>query len=874
MLLFPPSGRQIGPRRSAGIGGLLLAGALLIALGEATGMQAQGGSPAAPAHHVSPPKFPAALLPAPAKPDPRRPTSGQGPFALPLGIHPTAVMTNSWTNLYPNLYQVSATAAGDAWAAGEYGHLLHYTGGAWTAVDPPVTRGVDLYNLQMLSPTSGWAAGAHRAFQYDGNAWQDRSNGLTDTLSLQRIAPAAANDVWATMYDYSAPPTATLGHWTGSQWITVTLGITNEVYLSDVAMRSPSDGWAVGSEYDYQAAPSILPRIFHYDGTRWTAATPPSGMDSLDRVWIDPNGDVWTLGPNSQGGSRLYRHRGATWQGWEMPEGAGISDLTFATADDGWAGSSVGILHWDGSSWTVEYRDQPLWSVSAAGGQVWAVGLNDTIVQRSGPGAWSRQRGGPTTATLYGVAPVSPDEAWAVGADGTFLHEISGTWTLLPPAPTLYSSFYDVAMRTPSDGYAVGDGMIAHWNGSAWSLVATPATALLGVTLLPDGTAWAVGAQGAIWHEVNGLWTGQPHPDFGTLYSVAFDSPTHGWAVGGSLGQGGLPAVAVEYSGGAWVDRSQSLPDYTPTLTDLVLTGVGEGWAVSPVGQLLHLHDGVWSLAPVSDYPRLLSIAAEAGGETLAVGYQAAHQVGGVWSSVALPIPYDSSSNGIGLIPGRGGWAVGYNGLILHYAPLQSGQRFYDVPLDSPFAPAIEYLAAHGIVAGYSDNTFRPGAGATRAQVAKMVVTGLGLPITTPATATFSDVPPDNVFYAAVESSAAAGLVTGYTCGGPGEPCDPAQRPYFRPSLGATRGQLAKILTVAKGWAGPLPTTATFADVPAGNVFYAGVEAAAAHGIISGYSCGAAGEPCPGLYFRPSRSVTRGQLSKMLYGAILATDRR
>ncbi|MDQ2806343.1 MAG: S-layer homology domain-containing protein [Chloroflexota bacterium] len=872
MSLLHPAGRQAALRRSVGIGGLLMAGALLIALGGTSATQAQGGSPTPPAHHVSPPKFPAALLPAP-KADPRRPYGGQGPFAVPTRVQPTAVMTGSWTNLYPNLYNVSATAADDAWAGGEYGHLLHYTGGAWTAVDPPVMHGVDLSDLRMLSPNSGWATGGRRAFQYDGNAWQERSTGLTDTLTLQRIAPAAANDVWATIYDYSGPPTPRLGHWTGSQWITVTLDITGEVYLSDVAMRSPSDGWAVGSEYSYQNAPSLLPRIFHYDGTRWTAATPPSSMGSLDRVWIDPNGDVWTLGPNAQGGSRLYRHRGATWQGWDVPEGAWVSALTFTAANDGWAGSSAGILHWDGTSWTVEYRAQPLWSVSAAGGQVWAVGLDDTIVQRSGPAVWSKQRGGPTYATLYGVAPVSPDEAWAVGANGTFLHEISGTWTLLPPDPTLYSSFYDVAMRAPDDGYAVGDGMIAHWNGSAWSLVATPAAVLLGVTLLPDGTAWAVGTQGAIWHEVNGLWSGLAHPEFASLYSVAFDSPTHGWAVGGFTEYGGLQAVLVEYTGGAWLDRSQTLSEYVPLLTDLALTGAGEGWAVSPLGSSLHLHNGAWSVVPLDYYAQLVSIAAEAGGETLAVGSQAAHQVGGVWSSVDLPIQY-THSNGIGLIPGRGGWSVGDGGVILHYMPLQAGQRFYDVPLTSPFAPAIEYLAAHGIVAGYSDNTFRPGAGATRAQLAKMVVTGLSVPITTPTTATFSDVPPDNLFYPAVESSAAAGLVSGYACGGTGEPCDTAHRPYFRPSLGATRGQLAKILTVAKGWNGAPPATATFADVPPGNVFYAGVEAAAAHGIISGYGCGAAGEPCPGLYFRPSRPVTRGQLSKMLYGAILATGNR
>ena len=36
------------------------------------------------------------------------------------------------------------------------------------------------------------------------------------------------------------------------------------------------------------------------------------------------------------------------------------------------------------------------------------------------------------------------------------------------------------------------------------------------------------------------------------------------------------------------------------------------------------------------------------------------------------------------------------------------------------------------------------------------------------------------------------------------------------------------------------------------------------HGVISGYPCGGAGEPCPGTYFRPNNNVTRGQTSKIV----------
>ena len=51
--------------------------------------------------------------------------------------------------------------------------------------------------------------------------------------------------------------------------------------------------------------------------------------------------------------------------------------------------------------------------------------------------------------------------------------------------------------------------------------------------------------------------------------------------------------------------------------------------------------------------------------------------------------------------------------------------------------------------------------------------------------------------------------------------------------------------------------------MPPDNPFYAYIETAYAHNIISGYSCGPS---C--LEFRPGNSATRGQICKIVYLAV------
>lgn len=125
--------------------------------------------------------------------------------------------------------------------------------------------------------------------------------------------------------------------------------------------------------------------------------------------------------------------------------------------------------------------------------------------------------------------------------------------------------------------------------------------------------------------------------------------------------------------------------------------------------------------------------------------------------------------------------------------------HFSDVPPTNVFYGYIETAYTEGIISGYSDGTYRPSVPVTRGQIAKIVVRARGLVLLTPATPTFADVAADNVFYGAIETALAHGIIVGYDCGGPGEPCDSTQRPYYRPAALATRAQLCKMAYQAFG---------------------------------------------------------------------------
>ncbi len=164
------------------------------------------------------------------------------------------------------------------------------------------------------------------------------------------------------------------------------------------------------------------------------------------------------------------------------------------------------------------------------------------------------------------------------------------------------------------------------------------------------------------------------------------------------------------------------------------------------------------------------------------------------------------------------------------------------------------------------DGTFRPGNLVTRGQLAKIVSNAAGF--TEPATTQqFEDVPVGSTFHEFIWRLTVRGYVTGYPCGGPGEPCGAGSLPYFRPNANVTRGQMSKIVSEAAGYS-DTPSGQQFQDVAENSTFYVWIWRLANRTIMSGYDCGGAGEPCVGPgnlpYFRPGNTASRGQASKVV----------
>src|SRR5579859_235214 len=91
-------------------------------------------------------------------------------------------------------------------------------------------------------------------------------------------------------------------------------------------------------------------------------------------------------------------------------------------------------------------------------------------------------------------------------------------------------------------------------------------------------------------------------------------------------------------------------------------------------------------------------------------------------------------------------------------------QTFGDVPPADPFWLYIERAAAHGVISGYGNGTYQPGNAVTRGQVAKLVSNAAGYSDLIPAAQqTFGDVPPADPFWLYVERAAAHGVISGYS---------------------------------------------------------------------------------------------------------------
>src|SRR3954469_10920934 len=114
-----------------------------------------------------------------------------------------------------------------------------------------------------------------------------------------------------------------------------------------------------------------------------------------------------------------------------------------------------------------------------------------------------------------------------------------------------------------------------------------------------------------------------------------------------------------------------------------------------------------------------------------------------------------------------------------------SGQQFDDMPIGSTYYTYTFRLVSRGVMGSYQCGGvgepcmppgnlpyFRPNNNATRGQISKIVSNAAGF-IEPVSGQTFEDVAPGSTFYDFIERLVSRGVMSGYPCGGVGEPCNP-----------------------------------------------------------------------------------------------------
>lgn len=269
-------------------------------------------------------------------------------------------------------------------------------------------------------------------------------------------------------------------------------------------------------------------------------------------------------------------------------------------------------------------RRHPSWTVTpAAGGSadvtavsaasatdVWSVGgfaHGPLALHWDGTG-WTRVDA-PTPGTqpeFLGVATLGTHDAWAVGGylndttevERTLVAHWDGTgWTRVASPSHGYSELSGVSFATRDSGWAVGGSLIEHWNGSDWSTVPHPARvhALTAVDALSRHNVWAVGR--GIYHWNGTRWTTVAHPArTGRFAGVSATSRSDVWAVGDVCPKHGTCTSLTEHWDGArWTRVASPNPRAQTTLAAVDARARDDVWAVgaaldSPAGHLVVLH--------------------------------------------------------------------------------------------------------------------------------------------------------------------------------------------------------------------------------------------------------------------------------------------
>ncbi|HXU06479.1 MAG TPA: hypothetical protein VN903_36235, partial [Polyangia bacterium] len=357
--------------------------------------------------------------------------------------------------------------------------------------------------------------------------------------------------------------------------------------------------WASG---DYVVAVATDGSVLSWSNT---ALSSDATLAPLVAAWASGNGDVFAVG-----GTTVQHWDGRRWSATVVTDpsiptfnlsavwGSGPRDV-FAV------GTAGAIFHWDGTAWS------PFASPGTADLKgVWVSGPNDFYVVGSVSGTgvifhWRTDHwipimpiGGPPGA-LEAVWGSGLIDVFAVGAPlvfvegsyglGVVAHYDGTPWSLSAiPAPASFTEFgvlHAVWGTGPNNAFAVGDfGALAHFDGSSWSVVESGVKKTLWTVAGNSASDVFVGGD-AFLHLRAGLWEPIALPAAASIRGLAV-SPARVEIVG-SMGAMNLDRRQVTCVGperncqDGWDDDCDGLadaadPDCAGKITELCANGIDD----------------------------------------------------------------------------------------------------------------------------------------------------------------------------------------------------------------------------------------------------------------------------------------------------------
>lgn len=303
---------------------------------------------------------------------------------------------------------------------------------------------------------------------------------------------------------------------------------------------------------------------------------------------------------------------------------------------------------------------------------------------------------------LYATTAISPTDVWAVGYDSSGTgHTLAEHWNgsvwrvvATPGSPTNlnFNALSGVSAVSSRDVWAIGNGgstfqgrssatFVEHWNGTAWSVVPTPAPVstepvLTSVVAISSTDVYAVGFDAGTTVNCNSYipfvehWNGTTWsiirtvapPCGATLAGVSASSSSDVWVVGSKEVLSGSNGFAEHFDGQTW--RRVSYPN-NANVQAVVALSPTDAWAVSLL--IAHWNGTSWTTVPSSSAGGVVAITSLSPTDLWAVGSVnttspehsfAEHYNGTAWSVVATPSPSGTT--------GQGDFLTGVSGVAGH----------------------------------------------------------------------------------------------------------------------------------------------------------------------------------------------------------------